>query len=92
MNIICFLVVMILGRFLEYLTQKLNVLLEFQQANSAFAEGIYPPFSNDPPSLIVSMQAFIRAVLLMSVFEQRLSLRMFNFIKNNHETIVKCSC
>ena len=29
-------------------------------------------------------QAFIQAVLPMSVFEQRLSFRMFCFMKNNH--------
>ena len=38
--------------------------------------------------------AFIQAVLLMSVFEQRLSFRMFNFMnekKNDHKIIVKLS-
>ena len=35
-------------------------------------------------------QAFIQAVLFMSVFEQRLSLQMIYFKKNNYEIIVKC--
>lgn len=38
------------------------------------------------PYLRLPYQAFVQAVLLMSVFEQRLSFRMFN----NHEIIVKC--
>ena len=37
-------------------------------------------------------QAFIQAVLLMSVFEQRLSFLMFYFMTNNHKPIVKCRC
>ena len=35
------------------------------------------------------MQAFIQAVLLMSVFEQRSSFQMFYFMTNNHEVIEK---
>ena len=33
---------------------------------------------------------FIQAVLLMSVFEQRLSFQMFYFMISNPEIIVKC--
>ena len=35
-------------------------------------------------------QAFIQVVLLMSVFQQRLSFQLFYFMTNNHKTIVKC--
>ena len=34
---------------------------------------------------------FIQAVLLMSVFERRLSFQMFYFVKNNHMIILKWS-
>ena len=34
---------------------------------------------------------FIQAVLLMSVFERRLSFQMFYFVKNNHMNILKWS-
>ena len=37
-----------------------------------------------------TFQGFIQVVLLMSVFEQRLSFRMFYFMTNDHEVIVKC--
>ena len=37
-----------------------------------------------------SGQAFIQAVLLMSVFEQILSFWMLYFMTNDHEVIVKC--
>ena len=35
------------------------------------------------------MQAFIQALLLMPIFEQRLSFLMFYFMKNDHKIIVK---
>ena len=35
-------------------------------------------------------QAFIQAVLLVSVFEQRLSFRLFCFMKNDREIILRC--
>ena len=35
-------------------------------------------------------QGFLQAVLLMSVFERRLSFQMFNFVKSDHEIILKC--
>ena len=35
-------------------------------------------------------QAFTEAVLLMSVFEQRLSFRILYFMTNGHVIIVKC--
>ena len=39
---------------------------------------------------LVVLQAFIQALLLMSVFEQRLSFWMFYFMKNDSKIIVKC--
>ena len=38
----------------------------------------------------MTFQVFIQAVLLMSVFEQRLSFPMVYFMKNNPRIIVKC--
>ena len=35
-------------------------------------------------------QAFIQAVLLVSVFEQRLSFRLFCFMENDREIILRC--
>ena len=40
--------------------------------------------------LFISHQAFIQAVLLMSVSEQRLGFQMLHFIENDHKIIVKC--
>ena len=40
----------------------------------------------------ITWQTFVQAVLLMSIFEHRLSFekfRMFYFMKNDHEIIVK---
>ena len=39
------------------------------------------------PTQDSNVQAFIQAVLLMSVFEQRFSFRMFYFMKNDDEII-----
>ena len=38
----------------------------------------------------ITEHAFVQAVLLMPNFEQRLSFRMFYFMKNDHKIIVKC--
>ena len=35
-------------------------------------------------------QRFIQSVLLMSIFERRLSFRMLYFMKNVHKIILKC--
>ena len=38
----------------------------------------------------MAYHAFIQAVLLTSVFKQRLSFLMFYFRKNNHKIVAKC--
>ena len=41
-------------------------------------------------SKLVYFGAFLQAVLLMSICEQRLRFQMFYFLKNHHKIIVKC--
>ena len=36
------------------------------------------------------MQGFIQPILLMSVFERRLSLRMLYFVKNDFKIVLQC--